>query len=244
MLILAQAKKLSYESQVPISKEGKVELQWWITNLDLVEGSPLRLPQPDLIICSDAAKNGGWGAVSHLGSTGGPWSQMERGKNINVLELLAAELAIKSFTKDKVPKAIHMRIDNTAALSYLVKMGGTGSPEMVIISKRIWEYLLHHKITVTAEWIPSHLNTIADWESRNVKDSAEWKLCPRVFRLICQNLGTPDLDLFASRTSHQLGNYFSWKVDPNCLAVDAFRQDWCPFGLPYAFPPFCLITRV
>ena len=136
-----------------------------------------------------------------------------------------------------------MRIDNTSALAYLVNMGGTNSLPMLTIAKRIWQYLLLYQITLTAEWIPSKLNTIADWESRNVSDSAEWKLCPKVFRLICHKMGNPGVDLFASRISHQISRYFSWKADPDCLAVDAFRQDWGQ-TFPYAFPPFCLITRV
>ena len=103
------------------------------------------------------------------------------------------------------------------------KNGGTGSLEMITITKRIWFYLIQNKITITAEWIPSHLNTIADWESRNVKDTAEWKLCPKVFRAICQTMEQPTVDLFASRISHQLKTYFSWKADPDCLAVDTFR---------------------
>ena len=122
-------------------------------------------------------------------------------------------------------------------------MGGTQSLPMLEIAKRIWQYLMAHEITITAEWIPSHLNTVADWESRNVSDSAEWKLSTRVFQSICRLMGKPDLDLFASRISHQVPKYFSWKADPDCLAVDAFRQHW-KMGLPYAFPPFCLITRV
>ena len=196
--IQAQHKKLRYESIVSIPSEGLLELNWWVNNLRLLKGNPLQLPAPDMIICSDAAKTGGWGAVCHLGSTGGVWSKEEAALNINIQELLAAELAIKTFTKEIKPSAIHMRIDNTSALSYITKMGGTGSLPMIAITKRIWEYLLEHKITITAEWIPSHLNTIADWESRNVRDSAEWKLCPQVFHRICQVLGCPEVDLFAS----------------------------------------------
>ena len=96
---------------------------------------------------------------------------------------------------------------------------------------------------ITAEWIPSHLNTVADWESRNVRDSSEWKLCPKTFRLLCHRWGSPGVDLFASRISHQLEKYVSWKPDPFCVGVDAFCQNWDRF-YPYAFPPFCLITRV
>ena len=215
------------------------------TGAKMVDGEP-RSPKRTANASSaprDAAKTGGWGAVCHLGSTGGQWSEWEKQQSINMQELLAAELAIKTFTKDHKPASVHMRIDNTSALSYIVKMGGTQSLPMLTVAKRIWQYLLEHEITITAEWIPSHLNTIADWESRNVSDSTEWKLSPRVFQSICRVMGQPDIDLFASRISHQIPKYFSWKPDPDCLAVDAFRQKWGR-GLPYAFPPFCLITRV
>ena len=73
--------------------------------------------------------------------------------------------------------------------------------------------------------------------------SLEWKLNPNVFQRVCQIWGQPDTDLFASRVSHQLERYFSWTQDPNCIAVDAFYQNWEPL-FPYAFPPFCLITKV
>ena len=167
----------------------------------------------------------------------------EASLNINIQELIAAELAIKTFTKSVKVKSIHIQIDNTAALSYLVKMGGTGNMQMNVITKRIWNYLVENNISLTAEWIPTHLNMWADWESRHCQDSSEWKLCPSIFRRVCQKFGSPDLDLFASRNCHQLHRYVSWKPDPQCLFADAFSQKWSQFK-PYAFPPFCLITRV
>ena len=185
----------------------------------------------------------GWGAVCHLGATGGTWSMEEKQLHINVQELMAAELAIRTFTRDRTTRSIHMKIDNTTALSYLIKMGGTKNVQMIEITKRIWEFLLPRKITLTAEWIPSHMNDAADWESRNVKDSSEWMLCPNIFKALSRTMGQPSIDLFASRVSNQLPRYLSWKADPNCLAVDAFQQDWTQ-EFPYAFPPFCLITRV
>ena len=50
-------------------------------------------------------------------STGKKWY-------INKLEMIAAELAIKTFTKGKNVKAIHLKVDNTTALSYIMKLGG------------------------------------------------------------------------------------------------------------------------
>ena len=68
---------------------------------------------------------------------------------------------------------------------------------------------LKHKIMITAEYLPDCLNHQADWEFRNQKDFTEWKLCPRLFQKICQKMGQPELDLFASRFSNQLPAYYS-----------------------------------
>ena len=128
---------MHYESMIPLSPEGKLELKCWVENLGLLKGNPMHLPAPELVICSDAAKLGGWGAFCHLGSTGGQWTAQEKPLSINVQELIAAELAIKTFTKDRKPRSIHIKIDNTSALSYITKMGGTGSWDMLVIAKRI-----------------------------------------------------------------------------------------------------------
>ena len=59
--IQAQNLGLHYESSIELSPEGKLELKWWIENLQILKGNPMHLPPPELIICSDAAKTGGWG---------------------------------------------------------------------------------------------------------------------------------------------------------------------------------------
>ena len=57
------------------------------------------------------------------------------------------------------------------------------------------------------------------------------------------NKGFPDMDLFASRPSHQTPTYAAWKPDPHSHATDAFQQNWAHKFL-YAFPPFCMIPKV
>ena len=59
---------------------------------------------------------------------------------------------------------------------------------------------------------------------------------------ICKYRGTPEIDL-ASRISHQLPTYISWKLDPYSQGRDAFQISWTN-KKGYAFPPFCLIGRV
>ena len=83
----------------------------------------------------------------------------------------------------------------------------------------------------------------ADWESRNFQDKSDWKVSPELFAKICQKLGTPGIDLFASRMSHQLPLYMAWKPDPGSQATNAMYHPWTKM-FPYAFPPFSIIPRV
>ena len=242
--IRSMKKSTSFETLVHLDNNSKMELSWWIENLKLRTGKPILTAPPDLIICSDAAKTGGWGAECRGTQTGGQWTREEKNLHINQQEMIAADLAVRTFSKlHPSAKSIHLKIDNITALAYIMKMGGTKNTDLIKRSKSLWEYLLSWQITLTAEYLPSILNVEADYQSRNVQDWSEWKLCPQTFKMICKHLGNPNMDLFASRTSHQILPYMSLKLDPMCHAVDAFQQNWAHM-FPYAFPPFNLIGRV
>ena len=205
----------SYGSLITLDKNSKLELMWWIENLHLRIGKPILTSSPDLIIYSDAATSGGWGAFCQGQRTGGQWTQQEKcqyGDRINMLELMAADLAIRTFvTQHPKAKNIHLMIDNKTALAYLLKMGGTTSIPLMEKTKSIWEFLLSKGLNLTAEYLPTDLNTEADYESGHVQNWTEWKLCPSVFQKVCLQFGHPDIDLFASRVSHQIPQYMSLK---------------------------------
>ena len=163
-----------------------------------------------------------------------------------MLELLAVKLALLTYLKDQTRKIIHLQIDNMTALSYLVKMGGGGgtrNQELIQISKEIWDFLLSRQITITAEYLPSSLNVIADWESRNHVDPSDWMLDPQVFVRLVEVRGLPEMDLFASCLNHQLEKYISWRPDPNSVGTDALQHRWDNLYC-YAFPPFCLVAKI
>ena len=166
------------------------------------------------------------------------------GLHINELEMIAADLAVRTFLK-MFPRSrsVLLKVDNMTALSYIAKMGGTKNSVLIEGAKSLWSFLISKGTTLTVEYIPTKLNVDADFQSRNVLDGSEWKLHPAAFRGICQVMGQPEIDLFASRTSHQLRPYMSLKPDPDCRAVDALQQSW-EHWFPYAFPPFNLIGRV
>ena len=176
-------------------------------------------------------------------STGGKWSKEEKLFHINILELLELKFAILTFTKNLSHLTIHVQVDNKVALAYLLNVGGTRNPQLLKISKSIWNYLLSHQITITAEYLPSRLNVRADWESRNATDSSDWKLNKKMFLNITKLLGAPSVDLFASRPCHQILQYMAWKPDPSSFAIDAMYQDWNKM-FAFASPPFSLIGRV
>ena len=243
-LIRAQSNHKNYENYIQLSQEAKEELQWWLNNLQLVQGRPVRLGTPDMVIYSDASSHIGWGAAVEGGmSTGGVWTQQEKDAyHINELELMGAELALQTFVKDQKMKLVHLFMDNMTALSYIANKGGTKSVTLTSIAKRILTYLQDRGITITVSWIPSHLNKRADFRSRQKPNSSEWKLNTGVFARISRKWGTPKIDCFASRTTAQLPQYMSLNPDPNCMATNALYQQWGEY--PYLFPPFCLLGRV
>ena len=86
-------------------------------------------------------------------------------------------------------------------------------------------------------------NTEYSSRQRKKPDSSEWLLHPKVFQAVSQLLGSPPIYLFASRLCHQLPQYIAWHPDPCSQGTDAMIQNW-NIGLPYAFPPFSMISRV
>lgn len=55
--------------------------------------------------------------------------------------------------------------------------------------------------------------------------------------------GNLEFNLFASIQNHNCKRYASWKLDPQSEKIDAFTFSWHDLDF-YAFPPFCLITKV
>ena len=176
-------------------------------------------------------------------STGGRWSTQEVILHINYLELLAALLAMKTFASNQLQKGlILLRIDNISAVTYINQKEGTHSTQLSNLALEIWDWCLKHQLTIQAEHLPGSLNWVADSESRTMKDRCDWMINPKVFQQICQSLGPLQIDLFASCLTKQLSRYYSWRLDPEAEATDAFTQNWAQ-ARGFANPPWCLISR-
>ena len=242
---MTQAKALlynqSYETRVSLPPEVLHELRWWIENIRGWNGKAIMTPSPDLVIETDASLSG-WGAVLGHQRIGGVWNMEEKSLHINVLELRGALFAVRAFAKDSRRIHVHLRMDNVSAVTYIQKMGGTRSRQLLQEAQTLWDFCLQREILLSAEYLPGRLNIQADWESRNSSDPSDWQLGISLFKSINQRWGPLQIDLFANRHNSQLKRYISWKPDPYAEAVDAFQLSWKDLGA-YLFPPFSLIPR-
>ena len=121
-------------------------------------------------------------------------------------------------------------MDNRTAVSYIQKMGGTRSAQMLPITQEIWQFWLDREIFQSAEYLPGSLNCEADWQSQNFHDSSDWRLKVSLFKSLSQTLDPFSLDLFASQHNAQLPKYVSWRLDPFSVGVDAFQLTWSEEG--------------
>lgn len=233
----------NFKALISIPDACKQDLRWWTGNVEHAEKSVIEKP-PVLVIETDASKMG-WGAVVKgdlSKTTGGNWSESESREHINYLELLAAWFGIQCFAKGFKDKHIKVCCDNTTAVAYLNKQGGTKS-KCNEVARTIWLWCFQNNNWITAAHLPGSNNVHADKESRSIHDNTEWKLAPQLFQDICREFGTPEIDLFASRLNHQVPIYMSWKPDPRAVAVDALSECWKSWFF-YAFPPFNIIGKV
>ena len=199
-------------------------------------------PDIDYVIYTDASESG-WGAHDDINSIGRWWSDDEIHYHINVLELLAIELALKAFLKDFNKKHVRIFSDNTTAVTYINKQGSIKSLSYNEIAKKIWEFCIHNNTHISAAHIPGKHNILADLASRKFQDSAEWMLEPKIFDYVIRQFGRPEINMFASRLAKQIPVYASWLPDPESSFIDAFTINWNNIFI-YAFPPFSIIWRM
>ena len=137
---------------------------------------------------------------------------------------------------------ILVQSDNTTALAYLQKKGGTKCKILSNIAVDIWDWALKQDNHLVARHIPGKLNITADQLSRKV-DFSDYQLDTSIFRKLNATWGPITIDLFARGWNKQVENFFSWKGHPEALGIDAMMQKWPEKGA-YAFPPYIMIPRV
>ena len=126
----------------------------------------------------------------------------------------------------KMPQHIGLQMDNSTAVAYVNKRGGTRSSTLAALAVEISNACQQKGIWITAQHLPGVQNVDADWASRHFNERTEWTLDKAIFTRIVTKYYTPQVDLFASRLNHQLPLYVSRHPDPGAMEVDAMTLHW------------------
>ncbi len=239
---ITEAKKAGGNLNVKcsLSSESRSDLEWWVFNLEKSNGKDFFPRSPDIEIFSDVSLSG-WGAVCNGVATRGPWTTAQADLHINHLELTGALYALQSFAGEAQGLSVRIYLDNSTAVCYINKGGGTRSSNLTKIAKRLTEFCEHRNLTIEAVHLPGVMNIEADRESRSECDASDWLLNRAVFNSL-SNIWPVNIDIFSSYWNAQVPAFVSWRPHPEATAVNAFSLNWVDHA-GYAFPPFALVPK-
>ena len=220
----------------------RLDLLWWsdISHLQVQVGMLLGESLPDLCLFTDASDTG-WGASLGDVHLSGSWSHLSSRFSITHRELLAVLLALGGFLPSLRGRVVVMFSDNTTALAYLKKQGGTRSSTLNTVAQSVLRFCEESHIQLLPQFIPCKMN-VPTLSRKNQVIGSEWTLCAEAFRHLFR-LWPATIDLFATSLNHRLPVYFSPMMDPQSAGTAAMLQSWDDLQA-YAFPPFGLLSRV
>ena len=125
------------QAPVSASVECLRDLEWWLHLPRLYLGVSLCQVSPDLHFWSDV----GWGAHLDRQIASGLWDSHQAALSINARELLAVKLGLHQFQSSIQGRTVAVFCDNTTAVAYLCKEGGTRSPLLNTLAQVILRWL-------------------------------------------------------------------------------------------------------
>ena len=231
----------SLDSRVSIPVLVKDTLEWWLCPQNLLKGRLWSQSNP-IKVTTDAS-SWGWGAHAEELRAQGSWNHQQRRASSNYRELSAVGEALVAFEERLRGREVLVLSDNATTVAFLNRQGGTRSHSLLALSLRILGWVEQRVPSLLAVHIRGSLNLEADFLSRQPILQGEWELCPETFSWSCQQLGHPEIDLFARKGNRKVNKFFSLSREQGSQGVDALAQLW-NFQLAYAFPPLNLIPRV
>ena len=230
------------EALVGWNPQCQSDLLWWADRSRLELGCPLKVVLPDLMFWSDASDEG-WGAHLLGEAVSGLWSLEEKALSINLRELRAVKLGLLHFQSSLLDRSVAVFSDNTTAVAYLRKQGGTVSSLLNQEAQEILRWAEDLRINLMPQFILGKNNVLADSLSRqNQIIGSEWTLAQEVVDRLLR-IWPATIDLFATAINFRLPTYFAPLSDPSSAGTDALLQGWDNLQA-YAFPPIAIIRRV
>jgi hypothetical protein len=106
--------------KVRLSPSARLDLDWWVANVERVKRKIFFPCDPDMEVYFDAFLTG-WSAICDGVTMRGPWTHRDKRKHINELELLGALYAVQAFATKASDIAIRIYLDNGSQLSQQVR---------------------------------------------------------------------------------------------------------------------------
>ena len=131
---------------------------------------------------------------------------------------------------------MQLATDNTTALFYVNKQGGTHSPSLLYLAVDLWKWCYSNHVFPIVVHLSMDNNTLADHLSQLPTRTHEWTLNDAIFHRLCKRWGTPSVDLFASDANNKCTQFCSRAGRDSTSLGDAFLMNWSQ-GLLYMFPP-------
>ncbi len=122
--------------RVGISQQCRRSLSPWTDLAFLRAGVPLEQVSRHTVVTTDASSTG-WGATCNGQAASGLWTGPRLLWHINCLELWAVHLALRQFRPLLLGKHVLVRTDNTAAVSYINRLGGIRSHRMSQLARHL-----------------------------------------------------------------------------------------------------------
>ena len=157
--------RLDLEAPVSVSQECLRDLQWWLHLLRLSSGVCLCQVSPDVHFWSDAS-DVGWGAHLDRRVASGLWDSHQTALSINARELLAVQLGLRQVQSSLQGCTVAVFCDNTTAVAYLRKEGGTRSPLLNSLAQEILRWTESLSIRLAPQFLPGSNSVLADALSR------------------------------------------------------------------------------
>ena len=139
---------------------------------------------------------------------GGNWTPEESCFHINTLEMAAALYALKIYIRDVFNCHIQLKVDSTSSLAWINKKTAPNEAIFLMV-KEFWDYCMGKNLGVSASYINTTKNVVADKESRKLRNNLEWSLQTPIFDKIRLFYGPVTIDLLASRINAKVGRFYS-----------------------------------
>ena len=226
-----------------ISVDVLYHLLWWTNPGHLNQWSCFQEKTPTLRLWTDACDSG-WGGHTEVGSwIAGDWNPHQLGLSMNLLEIKAVALTLKSHL---VPEMSSVRVhsDNLTTVQAIKHCGFSTSLMVTKAFQEVLSICEKKNLFLDMQRIPGHLNVIADALSRNNIMPGEWEIHPFDWQKIVTSYPLLEIDLMATPYNFCLQKFVSPFPHPEAWGVDAWMMDWNQWKWIYLFPPPSQLSRV